>query len=229
MNSIFNYQKLISKLSQFCIILILASSFHPANATPINASGEALREYYDSFDLEHRWQKGQRIDWFTGASLRPADNTNSTHCSAFVAAALALQHIYMLHPPEHPLKLLANAQADYLQSPKAQQDGWRPLDADFVHAQDMANQGYFTVAVVKNRNRQKPGHSALIYPMNYNEKDIKNNGPYVIQAGYQNGRGLSLIQGFSHHRRDINSLKFYYYHTPYQAAPTPASIVSNKM
>ena len=182
---------------------------------PPTASGLALQQYYDSFDLKHRWQKGYRIDWLTGQSIRPANNPHSTHCSAFVAHVLQQQHIYLLRPPEHPLKLLANAQWDYLQSPTATQAGWLALNNDYEHIQDMANQGYFVVAVVKNRQQDAPGHIALIYPMAYQSSDIQTNGPYVIQAGSINDQGISLIKGFSHHRKDLDKLKFYYYQQPF--------------
>ena len=116
-----------------------------------------------------------------------------------------------MRPPEHKTNNLANAQYDYLDSQKAKFDGWNRIQGTYEDIQEKANEGYFVVAVIKNQNPEDPGHIAFIYPQDANLSELMNNGPYLIQAGHVNAKGISLRKGFEKHYKEFLKLEAMFY------------------
>ncbi|MBS1597029.1 MAG: hypothetical protein JST75_02305 [Bacteroidetes bacterium] len=171
----------------------------------VDENGKALQKFYLSLNVESLWIAGSHIDWQTGVADKPeATSENHTHCSAFVAAACQKMGVYILHPPQHGQKLLANAQYDWLQTEEARQNGWMPVTAGnriqlYMEVQRLANAGNIIVAVIKNPDDSKPGHAALVMPKKIEEEKILESGPVVIMAGTHNFNFISLKNGFKNH------------------------------
>ena len=204
------------KLRVIFLILFVSSIFvYSESVLELSNNGIELKKYYDSFDISNLWIMGQRIDWESGKSLGTSNNKKATHCSAFVAAALKNKGIYILRPPEHKTKDLANSQFDWLNTKEAIDLGWTKIDGEnrYKLVQNLANQGYFIVAVFRNKDDKKPGHIALIYPGILSDDELINNGPLLIQAGHINGKGITLRKGFEKHIEDwnTNNIEFYGY------------------
>ena len=160
--------------------------------------GEQLTRFLDSLDVEHRWLAHTRVDWETGEATEPSDDpAHSTHCSVFVAAACQRLHVPILHPPDHPQKLLANAQYDWLRE-QGPRNGWRQV-FDAADAQNLANRGQLVVAVFKNPQPDHPGHIAIVRPASKTSDQIVAEGPDITQAGGHNYRRTSVRQGFAAH------------------------------
>jgi len=157
-------------------------------------------------------EKGIACKLGDGDSLSLATKFSSTHCSAFVAAALKRKGIYILRPPQHSVAKLANFQYDYLLSIEGRQAGWIEIATGMNAIQDKANEGYFVVAVVKNSNPNKSGHVAFIYPNNYEKEKIDLADLAVVQAGHINGVGIPFLQGFENHKKQVENgdVKFFF-------------------
>ena len=183
-----------------------------------SASGERLRSYYRSLDVEHLWLRGYPVDWETGQPRTAGVyyEKGHSHCSAFAAAACKRLGIYILRPPAHAAKLLANAQFDWLAGDEGRKAGWRPIpDASvadaFLEAQRDADNGEVVVAVCRNPDPAKPGHIALVLPATVPAADVVRNGPMVVQAGKENYDSTSMLVGFKSHIHGAyhNEVKFY--------------------
>jgi hypothetical protein len=120
-----------------------------------------------------------------------------THCSAFVAAAAKKLGVYILRPPEHGQKLLANAQNEWLAA-EGPTHGWHKL-ADAREAQADANRGLLVVASYRNHHDDRPGHIAIVRPGTKTPAQIAAEGPDVIQAGAVNATSISIKAGFAGH------------------------------
>ena len=188
-----------SSLLRAFLLLFAATVALRADDQTANSTGdERLAKFLDSMDVEHRWLAHSKVDWETGAAAGPSrDPAHSTHCSAFVAAACQRLGVPMLHPPDHPQTLLANAQFDWLKA-QGPQNGWRQLNAA-SDAQAFANQGQLVVAVFKHPDPGHPGHIAIVRPASKTADQIAAEGPDVIQAGGHNYRQTSVRQGFKTH------------------------------
>lgn len=176
--------------------LILATGFACllAAAEP-SARGAQLALRYDAMDVEHHWLPGRHVDWSTG----DPDNgrTGKTHCSAFAAAACERLGIYLLRPPEHGQKGLANAQFHWLRD-KGPAHGWVSAGSP-LEAQRLANDGWAVLCVFLNPDPRKPGHIALVRPSDKSEADLQREGPQIIQAGGTNYASTSVQRGFRQH------------------------------
>ncbi len=162
---------------------------------------EKLAVFLDKLGVERLWKPRVAIVWDTGEPAgRAANHPDSvTHCSAFVAAASKRLRVELLHPPEHPMKLLANAQYDWLaREDQGRAQGWTALDSPLV-AQHRANDGDLVVAVYKSPDKAKPGHIAIVRPSDKSAESIDREGPQIIQAGKTNYVSTSLARGFSQH------------------------------
>jgi hypothetical protein len=179
------------------ILLALAPPLPAADITP---AGKKLTDFLDALDVEHLWDPGKSVAWKTGKPLdKQAEvHKGNTHCSAFVAAACFKADIYILRPPEHPTKLLANAQADWLAGAGAEK-GWKPV-ASAVEAQRLANQGDLVIGVFKEANPEKSGHIAFVRPSDKSEAKVREEGPQICQAGATNANSTALAVGFKHHK-----------------------------
>lgn len=146
--------------------------------------------------VETKWRVRQHVDWRSGLPDRGGEvcENGHTHCSAFAAAAQALD-VRILRPPEHSAKLLANAQFDWLAGAG---EGWRPL-ADFGAAQAAANAGELVVAVYKSHRADTSGHIAIVKPASRSEAELAADGPLVIRAGTVNSDAITLREGFAGH------------------------------
>lgn len=166
---------------------------------PISEAARHLDQVLDAMHVMEHWHAGQIVNWKTGdpTGQPVTDGGSHTHCSQFAAATCDRLGVYLLHPPEHDSKLLANAQYDWL-SGKGQSRGWKPV-ADGVAAQDMANAGQVVVAVYKNADPKKHGHIAIVRPGLLTPGQIEAEGPNIIQAGGHNFECASLKRGFSFH------------------------------
>jgi hypothetical protein len=170
---------------------------------PISSAGQRLKDFYSSMNVESLWLAQHHVNWETGEpDNSEAQHGNKTHCSAFIAAACQRRGIYILRPPEHGQILLANAQADWLNSSAGRQAGWRKLPDNeelFSKAQQLANNGKVVVAIYKSPDPTKPGHAALVMPDERSAARLQSDGPEVIMAGTHNHNQISLKNGFRSH------------------------------
>ena len=202
------------KLPRFLLAIhVLALAMRGLCAEPVASKGEALAKALDALHVEEHWKPGVIVDWRNGEPTgQPITDSpgNHTHCSQFAAAACDRLGVYLLHPPEHASKLLANAQYDWLPSTKGKKNGWSPVP-DGITAQQMANEGRLVVAVCKNPDPTKHGHIAIVRPSDRGTAEIVKDGPQVIQAGGTNYNSATLKQGFSHHRDafEKDEIRFY--------------------
>jgi hypothetical protein len=185
-------------LACMSVCALLSANAGRAHADPINSSGQKLAKFLDSLDVEHKWLAHEHVNWETGEpdGKPSSDAEHATHCSAFVASAAKQLSVYILRPPEHTTKLLANAQYKWLADKGADQE-WKPSDA--WGAQQAANQGNLAVAVFCNPNDEKPGHVAIVRPDEKPQDQLKIEGPQIIQAGMTNYASTTVKEGFKHH------------------------------
>jgi hypothetical protein len=194
------------------VVVLTAVLAPPLRAADISPQGKKLSTSLDSMDVEHNWDAGKSVAWKTG---KPLENQGeyrkgNTHCSAFVAAACLKLDIYILRPPEHTSKLLANAQADWLAN-KGAEKGWKPVKTA-IDAQRLANQGNMVVAVFQEPNPERSGHIAIIRPSEKPDAKIRVEGPQIVQAGATNANSTTLVEGFKHHKTAWPDGVKYYVH-----------------
>jgi hypothetical protein len=205
----------MKKILLFLFTLFLTATFGQ-KILKVNASGMELRQFYLNKNVENLWIGGQHVNWETGEPDNPnATKGIKTHCSSFVAAVCKQKNIYILRPPRHKTGLLANAQYDWLFTEDAYRKGWRKLnDSIYKKAQELANNGIIVTVAYKNPNPKKPGHIALIMPVEKSTDDLFKEGPTLIQAGQTNKNFISLKEGFIHHISDwssaTNNIVFFY-------------------
>jgi hypothetical protein len=198
--------------SRWVLLLVLAGAFSlsPARGEEITPAGKQLAKVLDQMNVENLWLPGDVVEFNTGKKIRAA-KTKVTHCSAFAAFACAKLDVYLLRPPEHKPKLLANAQANWLASQEGKKKGWRPVKDQF-HAQHLANEGKLVLAVYGEQDDEKPGHIAVIRPSTKTRKEIDKEGPQIIQAGATNSNSTSAKEGFKHHKGAWPHGIRYYFH-----------------
>ncbi len=195
----------------FSALFASAGLLGPATAGEISDAGKLLAQKLDSFEVEKHWPAGVRINWETGIPTGVPEKAEGkhTHCSAFVASAAKQFGIYILRPPEHGQKLLANAQNEWLATEGLAQ-GWQRLK-DAIDAQSAANLGQLVVASYHNHHDDKPGHIAIVRPSDKSADAIAAEGPDLIQAGEHNYNEVSTKKGFAGHPaawRD-NEIEYY--------------------
>jgi len=181
---------------------------------PITEAGERLSARLDEMHVETLWLAGVHVNWKTGEpdggaeSEGPADHT---HCSAFAAAAAMRLGVYLLRPPEHGQVLLANAQAEWLESEKGREAGWSAV-SDMREAQRLANEGKLVLAVYENPDRHVSGHIAIVRPSKRSLKTLNDDGPELIQAGEHNHNRICARIGFENHPGAFSDGIRYYVH-----------------
>jgi hypothetical protein len=205
----------MKKIILLLVFIMAFISFHAQPVISIDRKGEALRDFYLSLNVENLWIAGNHVNWQTGEADKPdASSGNHTHCSAFAAAACKRLNIYILRPPDHKQVLLANAQYDWLGGSAAMADGWKLITGNNVYetAQRFSNNGYVVVAICKNPDESKPGHTALVMPDERSERKLADDGPVVIMAGTHNHNKISLKAGFISHLSawPEQTVSFYY-------------------
>jgi hypothetical protein len=196
-----------------CLVLAaiaVAGGVHAAD-DPVTPQAQRIVGVLDAMGVESNWIAGQHVYWESGLPTGVPETSpgKHTHCSAFVAAAAKKLGVYILRPPEHGQKLLANAQNEWLSGDGAAQ-GWRKL-ADAREAQAAANRGLLVVASYHNRHDDKPGHIAIIRPGNKTPGQIAAEGPDVIQAGSVNATSISIKAGFAGHPAAWRDNRIAYY------------------
>jgi hypothetical protein len=181
----------------FAVLFALAGAARPAET--ITPQGQAVIKMLDAMGVESKWNAGERVYWETGLPTGVPETSpgKHTHCSAFVAAAAKTLGVYILRPPAHGQKLLANAQNEWLAEQGAA-NGWVRL-ATADEAQAAANRGLLVVASYHNHHDDRPGHIAIVRPGNKTAEQIAAEGPDVIQAGSVNKTSISLRDGFAGH------------------------------
>ena len=191
------------KIRLLIIGLIITSTSYGQELLRIKSDGQRLKDFYVSMNVEQLWISGHHVNWETGEPDMPESKQGiKTHCSAFVAAACERLNIYILRPPQHGQVLLANAQADWLNSPLSKDAGWRQLSGDdslYQKAQQLANAGKVVVAICKNPIRTKPGHVGLVMPSDRSEATLKEEGPCIIMSGTHNFNRVALVKAFKSH------------------------------
>jgi hypothetical protein len=107
----------------------------------VTPRAQHIFQLLDAMGVETKWIAGQHIYWESGLPTGVPETSpgKHTHCSAFVAAAAKKLGVYILRPPEHGQKLLANAQNEWLAA-EGPTHGWQKL-ADAREAQAAANHG----------------------------------------------------------------------------------------
>jgi hypothetical protein len=184
----------------FVIPFVLLALAPPLPAADITPAGKKLADFLDAMDVEHLWDPGKSVAWKTGKPLEQQGEVRkgNTHCSAFVAAACLKADVYILRPPEHSTKLLANAQAEWLATQGAEK-GWKAVPTA-GEAQRRANQGEIVVAVFREANPERSGHIAIVRPSEKSEAKVREEGPQICQAGATNANSAPLAVGFKHHK-----------------------------
>lgn len=202
------------KLVLFSVLIMVTVSSFGQQLLKIEPAGASLLQYYQGLNVENLWLKGVHVNWETGEPDNPEATKNvKTHCSSFAAAACKKLNIYLLHPPEHKVTLLANAQYDWLQSNEGYQRGWRSVStSDFIQIQQLANSGHVEVAVWKSPESNKSGHIALVIPQEIYDSNLTENTILMIQAGGTNSSAVPLKKAFKNHIHSWpdNDIVFYY-------------------
>lgn len=184
----------------FCAFVVLIAFAGAARAAEaVTPQAQAMIKVLDAMGVESKWLAGERVHWDTGLPTGVPETSpgKHTHCSAFVAAAAKNFGVYILRPPEHGQKLLANAQNEWL-AQEGVTNGWVKL-ANAGEAQAAANRGLLVVASYHNHHDDRPGHIAIVRPGNKTAEQIAAEGPDVIQAGSVNRTSISLREGFAGH------------------------------
>lgn len=183
-----------------------------AQEAVITPAGVTLAHELDAMDVESKWPAGVHVDWETGVpDGKPIHGDGKhTHCSAFVASAAKHLGIYILRPPEHSAKLLANAQSEWLSGPDGEAQGWCAL-SNAAEAQAAANRGELVVASYRSHRDDKPGHIAIVRPSTKSAEALAAEGPDVIQAGRINSSRIAVREGFAGHPAAWNKSEIKYF------------------
>jgi hypothetical protein len=189
-----------------------------ADETPccgrITAAGHRLTEILDSSNVESLWLAHEHVNWETGEPDRGGEDEGPgfhTHCSAFAASMAKRLGVYMLRPPEHSQRLLANAQAEWLASDDGKGKGWLKLH-DAREAQTEANRGNLVIVVFANPDKDRPGHIAIVRPAEKSFPALEHDGPQIIQAGQHNHNSTVVRIGFANHAGAFPDGVRYYKH-----------------
>lgn len=179
------------------LLLSFSSTFSQKLLVP-DSLGKKLQQLYLDMHVETGWLNGIHVDWCTGKPDNPKATTeNTTHCSAFVAAACNRMNIYILRPPQHAQELLANAQYKWLLSARAKIEGWHQINtSDYKTAQQYANRGYMVVAAYKSPNPKRAGHIVCVIPSEIAMDSLLQNGPFVIQSSRVNSSNVKFRTAF---------------------------------
>jgi hypothetical protein len=167
----------------------------------ITAAGHHLAEILDSSNVESLWLSHEHVNWETGEPDRGGEDEGPgfhTHCSAFAASMAKRLGVYLLRPPEHSQRLLANAQAKWLASDDGKSKGWLEL-RDAHEAQAEANRGNMVIVVFANPDNRRPGHIAIVRPAEKSLFALEHDGPQIIQAGQHNHTSTVVRIGFANH------------------------------
>ncbi len=193
----------------FVVLVIFAGAARPADI--VTPQAQAVSKVLDAMGVESNWIAGEHVYWDTGLPTGVPETSpgKHTHCSAFVAAAAKNLGVYILRPPEHGQKLLANAQNEWLAEEGAAR-GWVRL-ANVDEAQAAANRGLLVVASYHNHHDDRPGHIAILRPGNKTAEQMAAEGPDVIQAGAVNKTSLSIRDGFAGHPAAWRDHEIVYY------------------
>jgi len=182
---------------------------------PITPEGHRLAATLDSMNVESLWLAQEHVNWETGEPDRGGKDEGPgrhTHCSAFAAAVAKRFGVYLLRPPEHGQKLLANAQFEWLQSAAARKLGWHRV-LDMREAQRRANQGNLVLVVFQNPEKDLPGHIAIVRPSEKSLPALRRDGPQIVQAGIHNHASTIVRVGFLNHPGAWPDGVRYYVHT----------------
>jgi hypothetical protein len=193
----------------FVVLVVFAGAARPADT--VTPQAQAVSKVLDAMGVESKWIAGEHVYWETGLPTGVPETSpgKHTHCSAFVAAAAKNLGVYILRPPEHGQKLLANAQNEWLAEEGAAR-GWVKL-ANAGEAQAAANRGLLVVASYHNHHDDRPGHIAIVRPGNKTTEQIAAEGPDVIQAGSVNKTSISIRDGFAGHPAAWRDHEIVYY------------------
>ncbi|ARN80184.1 hypothetical protein [Methylocystis bryophila] len=199
---------------------LFSSSCDRPQEAVVTPRAREMTRVLESMDVPSRWIAGQHVDWQSGlpdgVPMRSAGR--HTHCSAFVAAAAQRLGVYILRPPEHSQKLLANAQNEWLAEEGAAA-GWKRLDGP-AEAQDAANRGLLVVASYRSHRASKPGHIAVIRPAERSAYETALFGPDVIQAGAVNSNSINIRRAFAGHPSAWRDNEIDYYAHPVHLGET---------
>jgi hypothetical protein len=190
--------------------LAFAGDVHAADDA-VTPQAQTMIGTLDAMGVESKWIAGQHVHWDTGLPTGVPETSpgKHTHCSAFVAAAAKTLGVYILRPPEHGQKLLANAQNEWL-ADEGEAEGWKRLDGA-VAAQAAANRGQLVVASYHNHHDDRPGHIAIVRPGSKTAEQIAAQGPDVIQAGAINRTSISVKDAFAGHPAAWRDHEIVYY------------------
>ena len=193
----------------FVVLVVFAGAARPADT--VTPQAQAVSKVLDAMGVESKWIAGEHVYWETGVPTGVPETSpgKHTHCSAFVAAAAKNLGVYILRPPEHGQKLLANAQNEWLAEEGAAR-GWVRL-ANAGEAQAAANRGLLVVASYHNHHDDRPGHIAIVRPGSKTAEQMAAEGPDVIQAGSVNKTSISIRDGFAGHPAAWRDHEIVYY------------------
>lgn len=218
----------MTKFFKFIIIYLFFIS-NAIHAETISEAANKNLQTFNSLKVEEKWQKGEIINCktseiieeYTGEHKKTGRRVNHDGC--FVYAALSSLNIPKDSLPPHPefdtgfIPLLTNKQADWYET-EGNKHGWNYIknkdrEDNFTQAQKLANQGYLVIAIYKNINPKRVGHTAIVIPSDKDIEKIKKDGPEIAQAGTNNFSSCSLKKGFRNKKDAFknNEIKVYYY------------------
>ncbi len=206
------------KIASVVCLAIATSVVSAASDRPccgrVDPAGRQLASALDQMDVEQHWPAHEHVNWETGDPDRGGEyeGPGHTHCSAFAASAAKRLGIYLLRPPQHAQKLLANAQVEWLASSEGREHGWSAVK-DAREAQILANQGNLVLVVFANPNAKKPGHVAIVRPSEKPMRALVHDGPQIIQAGTHNHNSTVVRIGFANHPGAFPHGVRYYVHS----------------
>jgi hypothetical protein len=208
---------LLIVFSPFCMTIsnpVLSAGSETPCCGPVTQSGTNLAIALDRMNVEVHWPAHEHVNWETGDPDRGGENEGPghTHCSAFAAAAAKRLGVYLLRPPEHGQRLLANAQFRWLVSKEAIDKGWTPVHSP-REAQFRANRGELVLVAFANPDSSKPGHVAIVRPSEKPSPDFEHDGPQIVQAGTHNHNSTVVRIGFENHPGAFPDGVRYYAHS----------------
>jgi hypothetical protein len=214
--------RFLSLIAVFLVIIVAAlprpfnaAAEQPSCCGPITPEGDRLAATLDGMRVESLWLAQEHVNWETGEPDRGGEDEgpgHHTHCSAFAAAAAKRLGVYLLRPPAHGQKLLANAQIAWLGGATAQKLGWQRV-SNMREAQRLANQGNLVLVAFQNPDKHLPGHIAIVRPSEKSFEALQRDGPQIIQAGIHNHASTVVRIGFLNHPGAWPDGVRYYVHT----------------
>ena len=218
-------RKAIRRLNLAVAVVCFGLAAGQGQAGEVTRRGRSLADALDAMHVETRWLPGPDIVWKTGLPLEPGEVETGPrpHSAAFVAAACARLRLDVPPPLAASDSEASRALCEWLRTDGPAQ-GWRAV-SNPVEAQRRANAGEVVIVAFKAADPARDGHVAIVRPSAKSTKAVHNEGPQVIQAGFENSRSVSLKTGVRQHARAWPDGVRYFAHKRPVPPPRPRGII----